>query len=110
MEETAISFKVNSHTLCLLVNMQGDAVVSFPLYTEALRFAQHEEKMIQTAIRAVVLNIYNVKDDMVLQFISTPPVSEYFSDLVCRLRDLCFRLDAFLYDKGYVKSNILFIK
>ncbi|KAH1262577.1 Protein TRANSPARENT TESTA 9 [Glycine max] len=77
----AISNKINKDTLCLLVNVQGDAVVSFPLYTEALRFAQHEEKMIQTAIRALVLNIYNVSDDMVYQFISTPPVSEYFSDL-----------------------------
>ncbi|KAG4996444.1 hypothetical protein JHK85_027883 [Glycine max] len=27
-----------------------DAVVSFPFYTEAPRFAQHEEKIIQTAI------------------------------------------------------------
>lgn len=96
----AISCKINRDTLCLLVNVQGDAVVSFPLYTEALRFAQHEENMIQTAIRALVLNVYKVSDDMVYQFISTPPVSEYFSDLVCRLRDLCFRLDAFVYDKG----------
>ncbi|KAK7268074.1 hypothetical protein RIF29_20760 [Crotalaria pallida] len=95
----AISAKINRDTLCLLVKVHGDAVVSFPLYTEALRFSQHEEKMIQTAIRAIVLNIYNVSDDMVYQFISTPPVSEYFSDLVQRLRDLCFRLDTFVCDK-----------
>ncbi|XP_017407029.1 protein TRANSPARENT TESTA 9-like isoform X2 [Vigna angularis] len=95
----AISSKINRDTLCLLVDIQGDAVVSFPLYTGALRFAQHEEKMIQTAIRAIVLNIYNVSDDKVYQFISTPPVSEYFSDLICRLKDLCFRLDAFVNDK-----------
>ncbi|XP_058771275.1 protein TRANSPARENT TESTA 9-like isoform X3 [Vicia villosa] len=96
----AISGKINGDTLCLLVKVQGDAVVSFPLYTEALRFAHHEEKMIQTAIRSLVLNIYNVSDDMVYQFILTPPVSEYFSDLVHRLRDLCFNLDVILYDKG----------
>ncbi|QCE05144.1 Uncharacterized protein family FPL [Vigna unguiculata] len=95
----AISCKINRHTLCLLVDIQGDAIVSFPLYTGALRFAQHEEKMIQTAIRALVLNIYNVSDDKVYQFISTPPVSKYFSDLICRLKDLCFRLDAVVYDK-----------
>ncbi|KAL5137283.1 Protein TRANSPARENT TESTA 9 [Glycine soja] len=46
----AISNKINRDTLCLLVNVQGDAVVSFPFYTEAPRFAQHEEKIIQTAI------------------------------------------------------------
>ncbi|TKY53146.1 CLEC16A protein [Spatholobus suberectus] len=101
----AISGKINRDTLCLLVNVQGDAVVSFPLYTEALRFAQHEEKMIQTAVRALVLNIYNVSDDMVYQFISTPPVSEYFSDLIRRLRDLCFRLDGYVYDKGKMDTQ-----
>lgn len=36
-----------------------DAVVSFPLYNEALKFARHGEKMIQTAVRALTLNIYN---------------------------------------------------
>ncbi|KAI5396050.1 hypothetical protein KIW84_062302 [Lathyrus oleraceus] len=99
----AISGKINGDTLCLLVKVHGDAVVSFPLYTEALRFAYHEEKMIQTAIRSLVLNIYNVSDDMVYQFILTPPVSEYFSDLVHRLRDLCFCLDTILYDKGEIE-------
>ncbi|KAK7345250.1 hypothetical protein VNO77_15844 [Canavalia gladiata] len=101
----AIGGKINKDTLCLLVKVHGDAVVSFPLYTEALRFAQHEEKMIQTAIRALVLNIYNVSDDMVYQFISTTPVSEYFSDLVRRLKDLCFRLDAVVYDKGKMDTQ-----
>lgn len=45
-------------SLCFNIQLQ-DAVVSFPLYTEALRFAHHEEKMIQTAIRSLVLNVYN---------------------------------------------------
>ncbi|XP_057423572.1 protein TRANSPARENT TESTA 9-like isoform X2 [Lotus japonicus] len=101
----AISCKINRDTLCLLLKVHGDAVVSFPLYTEALRFAHHEEKMIQTAIRALILNIYIVSDDMVCQFISTPPVSEYFSDLVHRLRDLYFGLDAFLHDKGKMDTK-----
>ncbi|GAU45890.1 hypothetical protein TSUD_24920 [Trifolium subterraneum] len=101
----AISGKINRDTLCLLVKVHGDAVVSFPLYTEALRFAHHEEKMIQTAIRSLVLNICNVSDDMVYQFILTPPVSEYFSDLVHRLRDLCFYLDVLLHDKGEMENQ-----
>lgn len=41
------------------MSYQKDAVVSFPLYSEALKFAYHGEKMIQTAIRALTLNIYN---------------------------------------------------
>ncbi|XP_072088845.1 protein TRANSPARENT TESTA 9 isoform X3 [Arachis hypogaea] len=54
-----VSGKINRDTLCLLVNVHGDVVVSFPLYTEALRFSHHEEKMIQTAVRTIALNIYN---------------------------------------------------
>ncbi|WJX17887.1 hypothetical protein P8452_07748 [Trifolium repens] len=101
----AISGKLNRDTVCLLVKVHGDAVISFPLYTEALRFAHHEEKMIQTAIRSLVLNICNVSDDMVYQFILTPPVSEYFSDLVHRLRELCFCLDVILHDKGEMENQ-----
>lgn len=36
---------------------------------------------------------YAVSDDMVYAFITTPPVSEYFSDLVLDLRQQCFSLD-----------------
>ncbi|XP_057741494.1 protein TRANSPARENT TESTA 9-like isoform X2 [Arachis stenosperma] len=96
----AVSGKINRDTLCLLVNVHGDAVVSFPLYTEALRFAHHEEKMIQTAVRTIVLNIYNVSDEMIYKFIMTPPVSDYFSVMVGRLREMCILLDAFLHEKG----------
>ncbi|KAL4606009.1 hypothetical protein ACB092_09G071100 [Castanea dentata] len=95
----AVSSKINRDTLCLLVKVHGDAVVSFPLYNEALKFARHGEKMIQTAVRALTLNIYNVCDDMVYQFITTPPVSKYFSDLVCRLKEQCFHLDTLLHSK-----------
>ncbi|KAF8403357.1 hypothetical protein HHK36_011459 [Tetracentron sinense] len=89
-----VSGKLNRDTLCLLVKVQEDVVVSFPLYSEALKFACHGEKMIQIAVRALTLNIYNVSDDMVHKFITTSPVSEYFSDLVLNLREQCFHLDA----------------
>ncbi|XP_044481106.1 protein TRANSPARENT TESTA 9-like isoform X1 [Mangifera indica] len=89
----AVSNKINRDTLCLLVKVDSDAVTSFPLYTEALKFAQHGEKMIQTAVRALTLNIFNVSDDMVYQFVTTPPASKYFSDLVHSLRKKCIHLD-----------------
>lgn len=47
-----------------------DTVVSFPLYHEALKFSHHREKMIQTAIRALTLSIYN---GMVLFTVSFVP-------------------------------------
>lgn len=36
---------------------------------------------------------------MVYQFITTPPVSDYFSDLVLYLRKRCFHLDKIVHDK-----------
>ncbi|XP_024187954.1 protein TRANSPARENT TESTA 9 isoform X2 [Rosa chinensis] len=90
----AVSNKLNKDTLCLLLKVHGDAVVSFPLYYEALKFSHHREKMIQTAIRALTLSIYNVSDDMVYQYITGPPVSKYFSDLVASLREQFFHLDS----------------
>ncbi|EXC01921.1 hypothetical protein L484_018833 [Morus notabilis] len=99
----AVSNKLNSDTICLLVKVHGDAVVSFPLFTEALKFASHEEKMIQTAIRSLALGKYYVSfgyavcDDMVHQYITTPPVSKYFSDMVLRVRHQCFNLDVLVH-------------
>ncbi|GAB2227155.1 hypothetical protein Drorol1_Dr00008967 [Drosera rotundifolia] len=93
----AVSGKLTRDTLCLLVKVQEETVTSFPLYSEALKFAHHGEKMIQTAIRSVTLNIYDVSDDMVDQFITKPPVSEYFSDLVLSLREQCLQLDAIMH-------------
>ncbi|KAJ0089225.1 hypothetical protein Patl1_32691 [Pistacia atlantica] len=84
----AVSNKINRDTLCLLVKVY-----------RALKFAQHGEKMIQTAVRALTLNIFNVSDDMVYQFVATPPASKYFSDLVHSLREKCILLD------GLVKAT-----
>ncbi|KAL8143660.1 hypothetical protein V2J09_016692 [Rumex salicifolius] len=101
-DSRTVSSKVNRDTLCLLVKVEEDRVVSFPLYSEALRFAHHGEKMIQTAIRALTLNIYNVSDDMVYQFITTTSVSIYFDDLVLSLREQCLQLDSVI---STVKSS-----
>ncbi|KAM1109215.1 hypothetical protein ACFX19_008756 [Malus domestica] len=94
----AVGNKLNKDTLCLLLKVHGDAVVSFPLYEEALKFAHHGDKMIQTAIRALNLSIYNASDDMVYQYITTPPVSRYFSDMVSSLSKKFFHLDALVHN------------
>lgn len=46
-----------------------------------------------------------VSDGMVYQFLSNPPVSSYFSDLVQSLKDQCTRLDSIVHDKEYVYSS-----
>ncbi|KNA16933.1 hypothetical protein SOVF_084720 isoform A [Spinacia oleracea] len=90
----AVGGKLNKDTICLLLKVQEGTVTSFSLYTEALRFAQHGDKMIQASIRSLTLSIYNVSDDMICQFLMTPPESEYFSDLILKLREECVHLDA----------------
>ncbi|XP_050380815.1 protein TRANSPARENT TESTA 9-like isoform X2 [Argentina anserina] len=101
----ALSNKLNKDTLCLLLKVHGDAVVSFPLYYEALKFSHHREKMIQTAIRALTLSIYNVSDDMVYQYITAPPVSKYFSDLVASLKEQFFHLDTLVQATNGMRTN-----
>lgn len=60
-----------------------DAVVSFPLYTEALKFAHYEEKMIQTAVRALTLNTYN--GILLLSFFISSPIRRYISKIGCEI-------------------------
>ncbi|XP_047311924.1 protein TRANSPARENT TESTA 9-like [Impatiens glandulifera] len=100
----AVSSKLNTDTLCLLVKVHEDAIVSFPLYTEAIKFAYHKENMIQTAIRAITLNIYNVGDDMLYQFVTAHPVANYFSDLVLTIHKRCLHLDG-IPDTGDTCTN-----
>lgn len=34
-------------------------MVSFPLYTEAIKFFHHEEGMVRIAVRTITLSVYN---------------------------------------------------
>ncbi|KAB1996608.1 hypothetical protein ES319_D13G242900v1 [Gossypium barbadense] len=88
----AISGKLNKNTISLLLKTQGEEVVSFPLYVEAIRFAFHEESMVRTAVRAITLNVYHVGDEFVNKFIASAPHSDYFSNLVSFFRDQCINL------------------
>ncbi|XP_044471963.1 protein TRANSPARENT TESTA 9 [Mangifera indica] len=78
----ATSGKLNKNTISLLVKTQNEEVVSFPLYTQAIQFAFHEENMVRTAVRALSLNVYHVGDESVNRYITSAPHAEYFSNLV----------------------------
>ncbi|KAK1323313.1 hypothetical protein QJS10_CPA02g01048 [Acorus calamus] len=106
MISEAVVGKLNKDTICLLAKVQEDVVVSFPLYTAAIKFACHEEQMIRIAVRALTLSIYNVRDDMVYEFMTTPPVSQYFSDSVIILREKCFRIDILVSDRKDTCTNV----
>ncbi|KAJ6840358.1 uncharacterized protein M6B38_310315 [Iris pallida] len=89
----AISGKLNRNTISLLVKTQNDEVISFPLYTEAIKFAFHDESMVRIAVRALTLNVYHVGDECVSRYISCPPLSDYFVNLVNYFRKQCTNLD-----------------
>ncbi|KAJ0090946.1 hypothetical protein Patl1_14089 [Pistacia atlantica] len=89
----ATSGKLNKNTISLLVKTQNlrsdhivflvktveylagiaEEVVSFPLYTEAIRFAFHEENMVRTAV---------LGDESVNRYITSAPHADYFSNLI----------------------------
>ncbi|BBH07578.1 hypothetical protein Prudu_019556, partial [Prunus dulcis] len=100
----AVSNKLNKDTVCLLLKVYGDSVVSFPLYNEALKFAHHGEKMIQTAIRALTLSIYNVSDDMVYQYITSAPVSKMRTNQ--KRKELLLETDKIVDDLYYFNDML----
>lgn len=51
-----------------------------------------------------------VSDDMVYQYITAPPVSKYFSDLVSSLREQFIHLDALVHAAKYVYFIMLINK
>ncbi|XP_062184774.1 protein TRANSPARENT TESTA 9-like isoform X1 [Phragmites australis] len=89
----AISGKLNKNTVSLLVKTKNDEITSFPLYVEALKFAFHEDSMIQVAIRTLTLNVYHVGDESVNRFVSRVLLSDYFSDMIQHFQKQCIDLD-----------------
>ncbi|KAG6507052.1 hypothetical protein ZIOFF_032392 [Zingiber officinale] len=73
--------------------MAKEEIVSFPLYVEAIRFAFHDENMIQIAVHALTLNVYHVGDEYVNKFVECSPQSDYFSSIVRHFLKRCINLD-----------------
>ncbi|CAM8931590.1 unnamed protein product [Rhodiola kirilowii] len=94
----AVSGKLDKNTISLLVKTQNEDVVSFPLYTEAIRFAFHEESMIRIAVRTLTLNVYHVGDESVNKYISSSSLTEYFSNLVTFFCKQCISLNDLVAD------------
>ncbi|KAJ8634527.1 hypothetical protein MRB53_008794 [Persea americana] len=100
----AISGKLNKNTISLLVKTKDDEVVSFPLYTEAIRFAFHEENMVRIAVRALTLNVYHVGDTAVNRFVTSTPLSIFFSDLVTHFKKQCFDLHGWVTEASKIPN------
>ena len=73
-----LSLKLNNHTVHFFFNEQ---TVEFPLYTDAIKFFNHSEKMVRIAVRTLTLNVFRVREPSMLKFIRDCTAVPYFSNL-----------------------------
>mmetsp|Transcript_17542 Transcript_17542/g.8273 ORF Transcript_17542/g.8273 Transcript_17542/m.8273 type:complete len:105 (+) Transcript_17542:185-499(+) len=71
----SLSLKLNSETLNFFMNES-----SFPLYTCAIKFCQHREPMVRTAVRTLTLNVFRTMDEATEALVLKPSL-EYFTYL-----------------------------
>lgn len=88
-----ISMKLDRNTVSFFIKTNNEEVVSFPLYTEAIKFFHHEEGMVRIAVRTITLSVYRVDDESIRTFVTNPPIVDYFSDLIVFLRKQSHALD-----------------
>lgn len=83
-----ISLKLNASTVQFFFQDNGE-VSAFPLYTEAIRFINHREGMVRTAVRTLTLNVYSVSEVVVQDFVVAKPANNYFSELAILAAEHC---------------------
>ena len=62
----ALSLRLNTKTVQFFFNQPR---ATFPLYTRALDFVNHQEPMVRIAMRTLTLNVYRVQDDAMRAFL-----------------------------------------
>lgn len=89
-----LSFKLNSHTIHFFFNGSD-----FPLYTEAIKYFNHPEKMVRIAVRILTLNVFKVDEKSMLKFITGQTVP-CLSDLVHFIRDNVVSIEKYLKESS----------
>ncbi|KAG0004937.1 Protein CL16A [Modicella reniformis] len=74
-----LSFKLSKDTIYFFFN---EGIEDFPLYSEAIKFFNHDESMIRIAVRVITLNVYSVNNSQIQDFILDRTTTTYFSNLV----------------------------
>lgn len=75
-----ISLKLNAGTVHFFLNSSSTGR-GFPLYTRAIRLAHNREGMVRAAVRTLTLNVYSVNDPDIHNYITSPPASNYFTEV-----------------------------
>ncbi|KAF9361666.1 Protein CL16A [Mortierella sp. AD094] len=92
-----LSFKLSKDTIYFFFNEQLD---DFPLYSEAIKFFNHEESMVRIAVRVITLNVYSVNDSQMQDFILDRTTKTYFSNLVWFIGDYGTTISDMLQHSG----------
>ena len=66
---------------------------SFPLVENALEFYNHEDCMIRSVVRNIILNVLKIKNPVIQNYFGKLPSISYFSDVACHLRDICYKMN-----------------
>lgn len=94
-----LSFKLNPHTIHFFFNGND-----FPLYTEAIRYFNHPEKMVRIAVRILTLNVFKVDEKSMLKFITGQTVP-CLSDLVHFIADNVINIEKLSKDSSTASSS-----
>ena len=83
-------FKSVSISVHLFYN---DQIKDFPLLTEALKFFNHSESMVRTAVRTITLSCFRVKDAAAMSYICDRVANIYFANLTHDLGKLVLEIN-----------------
>ena len=100
-----LSFKLNDHTIHFFFNEHTN---DFPLYTEAIKFFNHNEKMVRIAVRTLTLNVFKVQERSMLKFVGDHTAVPYFSNLVWFIGNHVLEIDNCL--RKPIKDQQMLIK
>ncbi|KAL0582533.1 hypothetical protein ABG067_007582 [Albugo candida] len=77
----------------------------FALFAQALKFRQSSESMIQTAVKTILLQILQVNDPRVHQFLLLSSSFQYFEELVDNLMEMALKTQELLHERGTIKPK-----
>ncbi|KAG2445623.1 hypothetical protein HXX76_000233 [Chlamydomonas incerta] len=87
-----ISMKLNQSTVQFFFDRR-ETTYTFPLYSEAVKFAHHKEGMVRAGVRTLTLNVYSVPDADIQDYVARPPATAYFGELASYIADQVKILD-----------------
>ncbi|XP_041435063.1 protein CLEC16A isoform X3 [Xenopus laevis] len=106
-----LSVKLKNHTVHFFYNEHTN---DFALYTEAIKFFNHPERMVRIAVRNITLNIYKVSfnNQPMLHYIRDKTAVPYFSNLVWFIGihvielDKCVQTDEEHRNRGNLNNQV----